>query len=511
MLKVMLVDDKQVIIDGLEQLIDWKSLGYEIAAKTVSVYDAIELAKNQDIDLILTDIRMPEMLGMDMIDRIREVSPLTKFIIVSAYSEFEYAKWAIDSQISGYLLKPIDEDKLMELLVRIRKELTDEEEYRKHSVEKYIRGLLNGKTVPEDNLVNAAGSGDLRYVSIKLNPVQNTDEEGNTLSVVKKVYDIFDGIDDKERIYCVIESGIGHIEVIFKCGLTNRDDKEYFVKIRQLIYEAGISDFVIYMGKRVDNVADIGNSKLSVGFLTDIAFYEDNKALFLSDDFENVDFSVSISDKNIIEDIIDAINSADMQTIKAVIDRFHEVIVKELVSPDIVSEYINNIIFNILDLFDDRNKELLDVLSRWRILKESFRLTHTLVHNFMLEMAYDCSSMYAELKKNMSYGVVGDIIEYLKKDYSNENLSLRWIAEKYYLTPAYLGRIFKIKTGVTFNHFLLQIRIKEAKKLLQCSQYKIYEIAKLVGFSDANYFYIKFQESENVSPTVYRRNNWSQD
>ena len=144
MFRVMLVDDKKIIVDGLEILIDWNELGFEVFAKTTSAKEAIEISKNQKIDLVITDIRMPEMLGMDMISEISSFSPKTKFVLLSAYSEFEYAKWAIDFQISGYLLKPIDEDELRVLLVKIRGDLEKESEYTHRSAVNYFTKVLAG-------------------------------------------------------------------------------------------------------------------------------------------------------------------------------------------------------------------------------------------------------------------------------------------------------------------------------------------------------------------------------
>lgn len=130
MLKVMLVDDKTAIVDGLEVLIDWNSLGYEVVAKATSASQAIEIVKNNVLDLIVTDIKMPNMNGIEMIEELSIINKKVKYILISAYSEFEYAKRAIDKQqISGYILKPINENELIDVLKRVKEEIEKEKKY----------------------------------------------------------------------------------------------------------------------------------------------------------------------------------------------------------------------------------------------------------------------------------------------------------------------------------------------------------------------------------------------
>ena len=129
MLKVMLVDDKAAIVEGLEYLIDWNELGYEVAAKVTSANAALDLAKKNEYDLVVTDIRMPGMDGLELIEQLMQCVPKTKYILLSAYSKFEYAKYAIDKRISGYVLKPVNENELTALLKQVKSEIEKERKY----------------------------------------------------------------------------------------------------------------------------------------------------------------------------------------------------------------------------------------------------------------------------------------------------------------------------------------------------------------------------------------------
>lgn len=263
MLKVMLVDDKTAIVDGLEFLIDWNSLGYEVAAKATSANQAIELATNNVFDLIVTDIRMPNMNGLEMIEQLMSINAKMKYILISAYSEFEYAKRAIDRQISGYILKPINDKELTDILKRVKEEI------------------------------------------------------------------------EKEKKYAAF-----------------------------MTKESGILD------------------------------QSSNEALS-----------------------------------------------------------------------DDENVKDFDRLS----------------------------------------GLVKKVIKYTESHYVNCDLNLNYLASVFFVTPSYIGRMFKKDMGMSFSDYLLKLRINKAKEILITTDIPIYEVAEMVGFSDANYFCMKFQSIVGMPATHYRK------
>ena len=132
MLKVVLIDDKKSIVEGMKYLIEWEQYGFEISAALRCAADAISFVEKNHVDLIISDIRMPGMSGLELIEEIRKIDSLVKFIIMSGYAEFEYAKKALYYQANGYLLKPVDEYELIELLNRVKSEIYAENKYIRH-------------------------------------------------------------------------------------------------------------------------------------------------------------------------------------------------------------------------------------------------------------------------------------------------------------------------------------------------------------------------------------------
>src|SRR5690625_2912833 len=125
MFKVMIVDDEPMTRKGLETLIDWKFHGFKIVQTAASGSEALEKYSHVSPDLMIIDIRMPKMSGLELIERIREADQSIFFIILSGYAEFDYAKKARTHNVEGYMLKPVDEDGLMNYIKNIRKELEE--------------------------------------------------------------------------------------------------------------------------------------------------------------------------------------------------------------------------------------------------------------------------------------------------------------------------------------------------------------------------------------------------
>ena len=123
MLRVLIVVDEAIFRQGLRSLVDWEKLGYTVAGDVESAKDALELIERDAPDVIITDIRIPEMDGLEFIRQAkRSGAAQSAFIIVSAYDEFQYAQKALEYGVKGYMLKPVDENDLTELLIRIRQE-----------------------------------------------------------------------------------------------------------------------------------------------------------------------------------------------------------------------------------------------------------------------------------------------------------------------------------------------------------------------------------------------------
>ena len=169
MYKVILVDDEKQILDGLKKMIKWAEVGFEVCATARNGEEAIPLIRDLNPDLVLTDIRMPKMDGLMLVEYVRNnMSKDIEFIILSGYSEFEYARKAVRFHVKEYILKPIDEVLLYGTLVDIKTILEEKEIRKSLKVKSYINSIINGDLSgnKELDLENEEVYG-LRYVTIE--------------------------------------------------------------------------------------------------------------------------------------------------------------------------------------------------------------------------------------------------------------------------------------------------------------------------------------------------------
>ena len=153
MLDVMLVDDDSVVRRGLKELIKWEELGARVVACAANGLEAMEILKERQIDLVISDIKMPEMNGLHLAEYIYKNLPNTKIILLSAYGEFEYAKMAVQYDVMAYLLKPISRKSINELSELIRNEAVERERYLE------IKRLMHSKEF-KDRIINSVNDND---------------------------------------------------------------------------------------------------------------------------------------------------------------------------------------------------------------------------------------------------------------------------------------------------------------------------------------------------------------
>ena len=496
MLQVMLVDDKKSIVDGLEVYIDWKSLGFEVAAKATDAREAIAITKKQHIDLIITDIRMPEMTGLEMVMELGKGTSTYKYIFLSGYSEFEYAKWAIENRVSGYLLKPVNAEELTELLKKVRSEIEEEAEFLAQKTTEYLRRILDRGSVVEEN-TPLDQSRNLRYLLIKEIPC--AEESDNHTDKIVEIIRNFNADADK----CFIVKGAkGEVELVLNCEECFEGMEQFAENLKLRLRTGSVPDFVILVGCRVESVGELRASKESIAVLEKAVFYCAKRKVFLYESYQEITFSEDISDMPMGK-MLEAVKNVNGEMFQQSVKNFRDHINQKKIRPDIVMDCVNKLVFDISDYVSKNGGEIMQIMVRWTAVKGASNQTCDSICAFLLEL---WEQVYQEISKGgrQQTFALDDVFAYIQENYSDETMSLQKVAQKYYITAPYLGKLIKEKTGDSFRSYLLRLRMEKAKNLLIKSNYTVYKIAHMVGFADANYFILRFQKSEDISPARYR-------
>jgi len=523
MIKVMIVDDEPYIRQGLKILIDWEHFGFKISAEASNGHEAVKILENTEIDLVITDIKMPHMDGLELIEYTREhISGNIRFIILSGFYEFEYAKKAIKNDVADYVLKPVQKDELIKVLeeykeyyYREMENLKKQEMSERIIFERHLSALLSGISDTEsiEYVKNYLSDPvNVRYISIEYD---STDENYNQLTDDEKAKEqacLFDAV--KKCLGChwnhaFIPVGAGRdysVGFIYAGSLAEQEnikEKDYIRELHKKISSLTAYKIYFYIGQKVDDISAISESYKSTtiakNFLLyskaiDIAFYEEIKDKINTDKFT--------VDKKLIDELIKVIEENDNDQINVAVENLYDHFKELAAEPEMIKISMDYLLFNLISLARDLNPDF-DYDEIYRMVSQGGYSVRGSVNNFK-KFALEFSDYLNSLRRHVFGGILADIEREITENYMH-NISLKSLSEKYYINRAYLGQIFKKQFGVSFKDYLNNYRIEKACEILLRTDDKIYEIAEAVGFNNTDYFISKFVQIKGTTPLQFRK------
>jgi two-component system, response regulator YesN len=518
MFKVLLVDDEQFVTKALKVLIDWEELGYFVCGEAKDGQAALELIREQKPDLVITDIRMPRMDGLNLVKQCVQVLKLnSKFIILSGHNDFKYAQEAIRYGVKEYLLKPVDEIELTEKLKTLSVEFTreinrqalEEQSARllvNENIEKLLCGQLNrnGSKLLSTALGIVTGD-ELRYVIIQtVNKFRNQWDE----AAIKLETQQFSDFLEKEYGMYIFKTSSSNIEAVFKykkSSISCITNSVSSMKMK-LKKEYGL-DALIFLGGKVEDIFDLSTSREQARRAIIYKFFKSKEFIIYYEDIENINFDYSFEKVLLITPLVEAIEKGEGEKVQAIVNEIFDQFYSRLSAIEVIKTCMNNLVIEIMKLLKEMGGEVDDFIKKYSLFMYSIQeLTFEEVKEAALKFCLKSVSYIKELKACNSKGIMYEIERYIRNNYM-EDINLKSIAEKFYMNSVYLGQQFKKYYGVHFNDYLNNIRINEAKKLLVRTNKKIYEIAESVGYKNTDYFVGRFQKVVGLSPSEYKKSN----
>lgn len=511
MYKVLIVDDEPMIREGLRTLIPWTSYGFEIIDSASNGKEALEKYRNHHFDLIIADIRMPEMSGITLIETIREHDKDINFIILSGHADFEYARKAISARVVGYLLKPVDEDELVEYLEKLKKKLDqqhtlDELKMSNQTVLKnnFILSLLHGENVDqkavEDELIAwQLDSKEYQIILFKFLSANNMD-----IDEVKQL--LAHSFEPDRGALFSNDSGIG---MILKDIPKTQESYQYLLEtIKKIVH---IYDPVISISEVVTSIEDLSEAFRKANQLLEHHFFFEERG-FLNKDSKPIipPQDVRMERADVYEAILDsyaeklyfAIDIASQMGIEERLIEIAQLLVNERSTEDQIKRYYFRILSSVLNKCSAEKPEIQSVLSE---VSES--MVDIYKQTNLSQLMNYIQKLLMKIMSSLEYGDQHDqmkrLEDFILRNY-HKHLKLEMLAEIFNYNSAYLGKLFKNHTGEYFNTYLDKVRIENAKKLLN-QGLKVYQVAEQVGFTNVDYFHNKFKKYVGSSPSTYRK------
>jgi two-component system response regulator YesN len=468
MYQVLIVDDERLIREGLRGLIDWESMGYTVAAVASDGVEALAVLGAQPIDLVVADIRMPRMDGLEFLETLRRRGDPVRFLILSGFAEFEYAQRASGLNVDGYLLKPVDEAELIRRLHEVRQRL---------DARFTALNLVEG-TVPVPPAY-AWGRWQLVYVA----PLSSA---GLPLALDPEAQQRF------ERT--LTDQGWG--EAFFQPPLAGVVLRKVFPGGRNLgsltreltaALHPAATVFAAVIGEVETTPADLAASaRLLRHLLADRFFFEPNTVHWLPrrEPGRPVDSLESWSEKLAL-----ALEAGQTLALRSLVSAIADALAASG-SEEAVKDGLARVATEALGA---RGRSTAWISDLWR---------QPFFSSLVAFVTHHLEAQTTDARGVDSTGLVDRIQEVMESRYA-EPLKLESLAEIFHYNPAYLGKLYRSKTGEYFNTALDRVRVRKAQQLLH-QGFKVYQVAEMVGYKYVDYFHAKFKKYTGVSPSRYR-------
>lgn len=520
LLSVLIVDDERFILDDLATIVNWERLGFKIVATAFNGRQGLKKYREFHPQLILADIRMPFMDGIEMVREIRKNDQSTRIVLLTAYEDFSYAKAAISLGITEYLVKSeIAEKSLEELLRRIHIAIDQDSQRNRIVADRMLEQFF---VADESSEKTKEQKSERNYFYTKPGYVIMVEQD---LPIPISAEPILPGIIiPRLRIANAVQNldfGIWKLEAVTSLPqgqivvlLNGRTDTILSNPIQELFKCAEKITTSLSEQLKCSVSAYVVNHRISP---IELKHYCDAHKSIFDEKYITGAGRIHICDYPCFSEqhgLSDAICHAEYQ---------YDV-VEHIVGRDQIEKYLKGVFAT----FSDQNPALITTVCQnfYRQLRSMFEKIPE--KSKFEEISFDCNwrewldishirewlinrfceaSEWIIMKDGTYSGVVSSVIRYIHRHYEKPDLSIQEIAGTVHLSVGYLSSIFRKETGMTIKNYLTELRINKAQELLEKDGMKIGDVSRMVGYRSSQYFSQAFYKSVGILPTEYRRKN----
>lgn len=535
-IKVFLVEDEMVIRRGIKNSIDWEKEGYIFCGEASDGELAYPMIIKEKPDILITDIRMPFMDGLELCKLVKKELPNIKILILSGYDEFDYAKEAIRLGVTEYLLKPISSGKLLEALngvsESIRREKEDKDLVRKymeemrenteHEKQKFFEQMIAGNLSMADALETgekyemnlSAGMYNLLLFRFTLGEENRKSGEllGEAEYAIEKLTERLEYVFEFQRGvegWAFLLMADNEEQMSERVKELSKDLEEIMKNYSTIAYFGGIGRPVARLRELEESFREAERA-LAARFtmeLNRIISVEDIRMaqnVDTLDDIEITSFGEIEKTRTKLEKFLN--NGAEDE-----IDEFVDVYINELPEENLKSvlmrQYIIMDAYIVMMSFCEKFEGIEgEMQAQSEELKNSMKTIQTLeeIKNYIRMLLKKIIGVRDTISGRRYSDIIEIAKDQIRKTYMSDEISMNTIAAEVGMSPSYFSSIFSKEMGKTFVEYLTEIRMDRAKELLMCSSMKTSEIGYEVGYKDPHYFSYIFKKTQNCTPKEFR-------
>lgn len=531
MLSVIVIDDEPIICELIRRLADWDRLGLELLGFENNGINAYHAILEKKPDIVITDIRIPGIDGLDLIQRVQKAGAGTRFIVISGYRQFEYAHSALQYGVTDYLLKPINKGELNQALEKLtmsirreREGIREMEDMRQelstqssHLRIQFIREMIEGR-IPDGTLpveeINARykyafrdapcgifilKAGCSREEDRSLVPILFT----RVIPLVRELFadaDVYESMEEGTRLYCLYQ-------LAGSSPVRNRQ-KELMDRVHEALSmfdglvltlapspEAGTPSCLPSCMQRAEHSVHLRLMAKHAG----IVHYEESyswRLLTLDDVFpanERRRFS-EIVENGVSEEVV--------SQIRAIFKPLEENGTYWKYDPEILYSLCRAVL-QTLSAIPSCMREVTDAFRGVMEVVDDADTVHDVISGFRKKLMLELAPYFRSVAERSQMPV--QLAKNYIRDHFSQPIDLDTVAMHANISPNYLSSLFKKENGMSFSEYLTHVRINEAKRLLRTTQMSVAEVAERAGYSDAKYFTKVFSKECGISPKKYQK------
>ena len=526
MYSVFVVDDEVLVREGLRKKIDWEGNGFTFAGEAGDGEIALSMIQEIKPEILITDIRMPFMDGLELARNVKKIQPWIRIIILSGHDEFDYAKKAISIGVEDYILKPFTPEEILESLKKTAAAL-DEQKSAFSDIDRMKKEIEANNNLSRDKMLSDLVLGTLGREAV----MQKASELG--INLISHYYTV-----TSSGIKISGETDINHLvqakSLILSFAKTQKDLIGFFISPNEFVSiikgndaaacEESAFALAQALNHEIEQVSDtsiLTAISPAVEHLANIPnAYKDASRIIHENRFEGKSRIVSVNDISshkeelslVLQEndpLVVRLNYADESEIDRIVQEYVELLGENTGSFSLIANYLLvDVVMAISKLIEKLGGDIKQVMPE--ILTQEF------LDNAVRNQEVFISEVKKVLVKVLSYrdstsqGRYNDVIlrakKYIEKNYGNPDVCLSSVAGEVALSPNHFSTVFSQDCGITFIEYLTQVRIEQAKKLLKNSEKKSADIAYEVGFNDPHYFSFIFKKETGFSPREWRQN-----
>ncbi len=534
MLKIMIIDDEFYFREALKISLPWDKLGFTICGEAKNGKDALEKLELLKPDIALVDINMPIMDGLEFTQAVIQRESNIKIIILTGYSEFGYAKQAVEFGVKSYLLKPIDENELEKALIQT-KSIIESERKIKVEIEQLKEQVKESLPILRDKVLNQLIQGNLIF---NMEEIKSRLEYLN-IKIISKYYQVmvielgdednFDFTQEDKHLWRFAVSNIVHEVLknsitfeVFRdnleriCIITAFDDEKDDNSYSRLVSKLEqIIDLVqkylkitmsIGVGNVKEDIRDIsGSYSEALTALKDRIIQGKNKVIFYSS-VSQTSLTTNVYSTAYRNQLLMSMRTGDTEQAEKLIAQIfqevrmrkvnHElllVICIEMISTCI--QFTGECGHNFIDITGEKQFNIIEKIQGKKTLKE--------IEGWIKHIFFSTVSYVEKNKTSKSSKIIEKVKRYVAENYMDEGLNIQELAKHLFINYSHICYLFKKETESTINEYITEYRLKKAKELFDAGNHLVIDVANKVGYADANYFGKCFKKYYGISPSKY--------